>query len=491
MAMAMAVLWAAVVVLITILALFLRKWRNQGNDVKGLPKGCVGLPWVGETMEFMSYFSTSDPEPFVNKRVAKYGKVFKSHLFGKPTIISADAEFNKFVMQNDQKLFNMGYPTSFTEILGTYDMLMVNGELHKKMRGYAMTFLNSKKLQDYLLNDIDSYALLVLSTWKGRVVNVQDEARAYTFRVVAKQLISLGPGEACDSLMKEYYHLLNGIFSLPLKIPGSTYAKAVQDLLATVFSNETRPEDRMTNEQIMDYFLGLLSAGHISTATVLVYAIAFLTDSPKALNQLRKSEVCFPGTCVSVRPTGLIYSFHNKLERLLMLMSGPELQEENLAIKSNLKGQRLSWNDYKNSMPFTLDVIYETLRLTNISHGLYRTPIEDIKYQGYTIPKGWTVLAYSRAVHLDGVIYEDPLAFNPLRWKTMSPTINNFVVFGGGPRQCAGYELAKLEIAMFLHHLVTKFSWAPVEQDRKVYFPIVRMIKGLPIVVKDLKLPLS
>ncbi|KAJ7557601.1 hypothetical protein O6H91_04G001100 [Diphasiastrum complanatum] len=397
--------------------------RNQGNDVKGLPKGCVGLPWVGETMEFMSYFSTSDPEPFVNKRVAKYGKVFKSHLFGKPTIISADAEFNKFVMQNDQKLFNMGYPTSFTEILGTCDMLMVNGELHKKMRGYAMTFLNSKKLQDYLLNDIDSYALLVLSTWKGRVVNVQDEARAYTFRVVAKQLISLGPGEACDSLMKEYYHLLNGIFSLPLKIPGSTYAKAVQDLLATVFSNETRPEDRMTNEQIMDYFLGLLSAGHISTATVLVYAIAFLTDSPKALNQLR--------------------------------------------------------------------VIYETLRLTNISHGLYRTPIEDIQYQGYTIPKGWTVLAYSRAVHLDGVIYKDPLAFNPLRWKTMSPTINNFVVFGGGPRQCAGYELAKLEIAMFLHHLVTKFSWAPVEQDRKVYFPIVRMIKGLPIVVKDLKLPLS
>ncbi|KAJ7557602.1 hypothetical protein O6H91_04G001200 [Diphasiastrum complanatum] len=473
----MAVLWAAVVVLITILALFLRKWRNQGNDVKGLPKGCVGLPWVGETMEFMSYFSSSDPEPFVNKRVAKYGKVFKSHLFGKPTIISADAEFNKFVMQNDQKLFNMGYPTSFTEILGTYDMIMVNGELHKKMRGYAMTFLNSKKLQDYLLNDIDSYALLVLSTWKGRVVNVQDEARAYTFRVVAKQLISFGPGEECDSLMKEYYHLLDGIFSIPLKIPGSTYAKAVQargrilkrltqvidsrksleednhkDLLATVFSTEMRPEDRMTNEQIMDYFLGLLWGGHVSTATAVLFAIAFLTDSPKALNQLR---------------------------------------EENLAIKRNRKGERLSWDDYKNSMPFTLHVIYETLRLTNVSHGLYRTPIEDIQYQGYTIPKGWTVLAYARAVHLDGDIYEDPLAFNPWRWKTMSPTINSFMVFGGGPRQCAGYELAKLEIAVFLHHLVTKFSWKPVEQDKKVYFPTVRMNKGLPIVVEDLKLRTS
>ncbi|KAJ7568511.1 hypothetical protein O6H91_01G035500 [Diphasiastrum complanatum] len=71
-------------------------------------------------------------------------------------------------------------------------------------------------------------------------------------------------------------------------------------------------------------------------------------------------------------------------------------------------------------MPFTLHVIYETLRLTNVSHGLYRTPIEDIQYQGYTISKGWTVLAYARAVHLDGDIYEDPLAFNPWRWKVLN-----------------------------------------------------------------------
>ncbi|KAJ7548790.1 hypothetical protein O6H91_07G027200 [Diphasiastrum complanatum] len=109
--------------------------------------------------------------------------------------------------------------------------------------------------------------------------------------------------------MKEYYQLFDGILSLPLEIPGSTYAKAVQargrilkrltqvidsrksleeddhkDLLATVSSTEMQPEDRMSNEQIMDYFLGLLSAGHVSTATAVLFAIAFLTDSPKALN---------------------------------------------------------------------------------------------------------------------------------------------------------------------------------------------------------------
>ncbi|KAJ7520388.1 hypothetical protein O6H91_19G003700 [Diphasiastrum complanatum] len=365
--MATAILWAAVVGLVTTVLLFVRKWRNQGNNVKGLPKGSLGfIPWLGETIEFMYYFSTSNPEPFVNRRIAKYGKVFTSHLFGKPTIISTDAEFNKFVMQNDKRLFNMGYPTSFAEILGSYDMLMVNGDMHKKMRGYAMTFLNSKQLQDYLLNDIENYVLLTLRNWKGRVVNVQDEAKAYTFRVVAKQLISFDPGEESDSLMKEYYQLFEGIFSLPLKIPGSKYVKAIagrrrilkrlaqvidsrktleednhKDLLATVFSEKL--EDRMTNEQIMDYFLGLLSAGHVSTATAILFAIAFLTECPKALNQLR---------------------------------------EENLAVKKNQKGEKLTWDDYKNSMPFTIDVVYETLRLTNVSHGLYRKAIEDVHYQG-------------------------------------------------------------------------------------------------------------
>lgn len=36
---------------------------------------------------------------------------------------------------------------------------------------------------------------------------------------------------------------------------------------------------------------------------------------------------------------------------------------------------------------------------------------------GYTIPAGWAVMVCPPAVHLNPAKYEDPLAFNPSRWK--------------------------------------------------------------------------
>ncbi|KAI9200291.1 hypothetical protein LWI28_005522 [Acer negundo] len=50
---------------------------------------------------------------------------------------------------------------------------------------------------------------------------------------------------------------------------------------------------------------------------------------------------------------------------------------------------------------------------------------------------------------------------------TRSPG-NVFISFGGGPRLCLGYELAKVELSVFLHHLITRFSWVPVEEDKLV-----------------------
>lgn len=36
---------------------------------------------------------------------------------------------------------------------------------------------------------------------------------------------------------------------------------------------------------------------------------------------------------------------------------------------------------------------------------------------------------------------------------------NNFTPFGGGQRLCPGYHLAKMEIAVILHHFITSFRY--------------------------------
>ncbi|MBA0778499.1 hypothetical protein Gotri_006356 [Gossypium trilobum] len=160
-------------------------------------------------------------------------------------------------------------------------------------------------------------------------------------------------------------------------------------------------------------------------------------------------------------------------------------QEEHDGIRLKKSGSEgLQWSDYK-SMPFTQCVINETLRVANIISGVFRRTVADVNIKGYTIPKGWKVFASFRAVHLDHDHFKDARTFNPWRWKNnnlgTSCSGNFYTPFGGGPRLCPGYELARVEISVFLHHLVTQFSWVPAEEDKLVFFPTTRTQKRFPI----------
>ncbi|CAA7017260.1 unnamed protein product [Microthlaspi erraticum] len=59
-------------------------------------------------------------------------------------------------------------------------------------------------------------------------------------------------------------------------------------------------------------------------------------------------------------------------------------------------------------------------------------------------------------VHFNPEKYDDPLAFNPWRWKEKDLTAvlsKTFIPFGAGSRMCLGADFAKLLIATFINHL--------------------------------------
>jgi len=63
---------------------------------------------------------------------------------------------------------------------------------------------------------------------------------------------------------------------------------------------------------------------------------------------------------------------------------------EQLEIISAQKGNGLSWKDLK-KMKYTWHVLQETTRLQPQLQAGFREAIDDIEYEGYTIPKGWKV----------------------------------------------------------------------------------------------------
>ncbi|KAB2064003.1 hypothetical protein ES319_A10G259000v1 [Gossypium barbadense] len=444
--------------------------RSSRHRRLRLPPGNLGLPLVGETFQLIAAYKTENPEPFIDERVRRYGSIFTTHVFGEPTVFSAEPETNRFILQNEGKLFECSYPGSISNLLGKHSLLLMKGSLHKKMHSLTMSFANSSIIKDHLLVDIDRLIRLNLASWTDRVF-LMEEAKKITFELTVKQLMSYDPGEWSESLRKEYLLVIEGFFTVPLPLFSTTYRRAIKartkvaealslivrerrkeyergakknDMLAALLAGD----DKFSDEQIVDFLVALLVAGYETTSTIMTLAVKFLTETPLALAQLKE-------------------------------------EHEGIRAKKS-ESEALQWSDYK-SMPFTQCVVNETLRVANIISGVFRRAMTDINIKGYTIPKGWRVFASFRAVHLDHNQFKDARTFNPWRWQSKSGIScpgNVFTPFGGGPRLCPGYELARVELSVFLHHLVTRFSWEPAEEDKLVFFPTTRTQKRYPINVR-------
>lgn len=99
--------------------------------------------------------------------LCRYGKIFKSNLFGFPTIVSCDYEFNMFILQNEGKLVEVDYPKVIQNISGKLSLFVVTGDLHKKLRNIAVNFANASKSESTFLNYVQMLALSTLNSWQN------------------------------------------------------------------------------------------------------------------------------------------------------------------------------------------------------------------------------------------------------------------------------------------------------------------------------------
>ncbi|CAN1122089.1 3-epi-6-deoxocathasterone 23-monooxygenase CYP90C1 [Linum perenne] len=489
--------WVVGVIILSILfgaALPLYYWRRLSTTAAAtdssstteavVPKGNLGWPFIGETLDFIACGYTSRPVSFMDTRKSLYGNVFKSNILGTPIIVSTDPEVNKVVLQNHgNNSFIPAYPKSIREIFGKESILQTNGPMQKKVHGLIGGFLRSPQFKATIAKDIEDSVKSTLDTWKDMpIVYVQDEIKKMTFKVLVKALISVGPGVDLEFMKSEFEQLIKGLICFPVKLPGTTLynsLKARERLLKFV---RRKVEER--KRQMMDDGDGDRKEGPRDAVDVLLGE----NEEEKQLLTLdfisgNVLEMMIPGE--ETVPTAMTLAVKFLSDYPLALS---QLTEENLGLKRKKEelSEDYTWTDYV-SLPFTQNVISETLRMANIINGVWRKALKNVEIKGHLIPKGWCVLASFTSVHMNEDNYQNPYEFNPWRWEQKGASVNNicYTPFGGGQRLCPGLELSRLEISIFLHHLVTTYKWS-AEKDDIVYFPTVKMKRKMPITVTDL-----
>ncbi|PWA83993.1 cytochrome P450 superfamily protein [Artemisia annua] len=262
---------------------------------------------------------------------------------------------------------------------------------------------------------------------------------------MVNQLLGISSEKEVGEIAQLFSDFVDGCLSVPVSLPGFAYHTAmnarkniigkINKIIADTRHGDTSggglvrrlvEEGSLQDDAIADFIINLLFAGNETTAKTMLFAIYFLTSSPEAADQLLEE--------------------HRNIR--------------NKRLNSEGEVDMITWEDYK-SMSFTQNVIDETLRLGGIAIWLMREAKEDVEYQDYVIPKGSFVVPFLSAVHQDESFYEEAVIFNPCRWvdpknqdKRNWRNSPYYSPFGGGARLCPGAELARLQIALFLHYFV-------------------------------------
>jgi cytochrome P450 family 26 subfamily A len=218
------------------------------------------------------------------------------------------------------------------------------------------------------------------------------------------------------------------------------------DFIDVIVSELNKQNPALSENLALNVLFLMIFASFETTSSGLTAALKFLSDNPKALQ---------------------------------------ELEEEHQQIRERRADPDtgVTWEEYK-SMKFTSHVINESLRLANVAPVLFRKATQDVHIKGYTIPEGWIVMICPPAVHLNPTTYEDPSVFNPWRWKDLSEPVGgskDFIAFGSGLRLCVGVDFARLQMAILLHFLVTKYRLKVVSGGDMVFGPGLGFPNGFQV----------
>ncbi|KAH9311011.1 hypothetical protein KI387_026046 [Taxus chinensis] len=455
----------------TLLVFIISKIVKTGNGKK-LPPGSLGLPLIGETLQFLSAYRSHKSKDWVKKRVAKYGPVFKTSLMGSPTVIVTGQAGNRFLFHNDGHRILNKQPKNFTRIFGESGIGELAGEEHKRIRGAIMQFMKPEALQKFVGRIESVIQQHFADCWEGKdIITVMPLMKKLTFQVACDLFFSLSDSAERETLANEFNTAVKGIWSVPLDLPGTAFRKAFearsrvsqrlsllldvrrkeieqgkasprQDLMSCLLTMKDENDKPLTEEEILDIVVVVMIAGHDTTYNLLTHLVRGLALNPDIYQNI--------------------------------------LQEQTLVLEGKQPNEPLTWEDLR-KMKYTWKVAQETLRLFPPIFGGFRKANEDVEYQGYTIPKGWQLFWETSSTHWNEEIFKEPHKFDPSHFDTQVSRYV-FTPFGGGPRICPGYDFAKIETMIFLHHLVTKWKWTLVDPNEKIMCdPTPTPVMGLPI----------
>ncbi|GAA4381749.1 cytochrome P450 [Hymenobacter koreensis] len=403
-----------------------------------------------------------NPVPVIDEYLNEYGDTIGLHLGGvMPTLLTRDPGLIQHILQKNHR----NYPKSemshgLARYLGN-GLLTSEGNYWLQQRRLIQPGFHRQRVAGLteLMRTVIEECLQPLTAQAkeqggAAEVEIHELMTVLTFRIMARSTFSSSMSEAELERMAELLTLNQAFYVRTLRQPylkpwlnvsgqyrhhdglaaemrnlvrryirqrqaAPATEEAPNDLLQMLL--DARYEDTgepMTEEQVLDEAAILLVAGHETSANALSWLWYLLASHPAEVAKLRTE------------------------------------------MQTVLGDRSPQFTDLPN-LPYSLQVIQETMRLYPPAWIVDRVALEDDEYNGLPLPKGTLISGYIYGVHHSPKLWDEPEAFRPERFekeRLREQPAYAYLPFGGGPRLCIGNQFALTEMQLVLLETLRRFE---------------------------------
>ena len=424
------------------------------------PPGGKGLPFVGETIAFFR-----DPQ-FNQKRIAKYGKVYKTNIFGRPTVMMIGSEANTFLFRNENKYVASTWPKSTRILLGKESLAVRSGDFHTTRRQLLYQAFQPRALSSYIPT-MEKITEEYLQKWeREQTLTWYPQLRNYTFDIACNLFVGTDGGS--QTAIGHYFEdWCAGLFSIPISLPWTAFGKALKARKKLLKSLEEIIIKRQQADNPGEDALGLL--------------IQAEEDGKSLSLEELKDQILLLLFAGHETLTSAIASF------CLLTAQHPDILQKLYAEQDRLNVSGTPTLEDLKSMTYLEQVIKEVMRLIPPVGGGFREAIATFAFDGYRIPQGWNIQYQIAQTHKDEDLYPESDRFDPDRFNSENPADKQasfgYIPFGGGLRECLGKEFARLEMRLFAAKMLQQYGWEllPYQNLELITVPSPRPRDGLKV----------
>jgi cytochrome P450 len=403
------------------------------------PPGNDGLPLIGETLSF-----AKNPFRFIDERLARHGRIFRSNVLGRKTIVVAGPEAAAHFIDPNVVMREGAMPPHVQEIFGGRSLPLLDGEIHSARKKLVNAAFNRAAMSAYLpivQQTVERYFRGWVTAGEIRWL---DELKRLAIEVICTTVMGMPPGNEMDRLRSDYGILTNGFAALPVNIPGTRYHKALK-----------------ARDRILDVLRRLVrERRHAPTGDGLSRILTAATASQTALSDddaaLELHHIVIAGFIVYAELGSIVQQLtaHPDVRARLAAEISAKAPEGPLSLETLM------------TMPYLLQVVNEVKRLCPIIPAVFGKTKTPLQFDGVSVPAGWMVMWAVTPSHVAQSAYTNASAFDPDRFSPERAEDKRhehaFAPQGAGPvtgHRCPGLDFATYFMETFAVVLLRRHSW--------------------------------